>query len=163
MQDQLPFLIQTGAGNTLELTPQSAAALDIVAISENQYHILYQGKKYIAELESVDFPNRTYQIKVNGNSFPVHIADKYERLIKSMGLGVGGATKVNAINAPMPGLVLDIMVTEGQTVQKGDPLLILEAMKMENVIKSAGEGVVKAIKVKKGTPVDKGTLLISFV
>jgi biotin carboxyl carrier protein len=62
----------------------------------------------------------------------------------------------------MPGMVLGIMVTEGQDVQKGDPLLILEAMKMENVLKAVGEGRVKAIKVQKGTAVDKNQLLIEM-
>ena len=62
----------------------------------------------------------------------------------------------------MPGLVLELNVEAGQTIAKGDPLLILEAMKMENVIKSAGEGVVEEILVKKGAAVEKGALLIKL-
>jgi biotin carboxyl carrier protein len=54
------------------------------------------------------------------------------------------------------------MAEVGQTVEKGTPLLILEAMKMENVIKALGEGIVKAIKVEKGQAVDKGQLLIEM-
>ena len=62
----------------------------------------------------------------------------------------------------MPGLVLNILVSPGQMVQKGDPLLILEAMKMENVLKAAGEGQVKAVKVQQGMAVDKGQLLLEM-
>ena len=62
----------------------------------------------------------------------------------------------------MPGLVLDVLVTPGQKVEKGDALLILEAMKMENVIKASGEGVVKSIQVTKGAAVDKGQLLVEM-
>jgi biotin carboxyl carrier protein len=69
---------------------------------------------------------------------------------------------MNTVKAPMPGLVLNIVVEPGQTVEKGDPMIILEAMKMENVIKAAGEGRVKAIKVQKGMAVDKGQLLIEL-
>jgi biotin carboxyl carrier protein len=62
----------------------------------------------------------------------------------------------------MPGLVIDILVKSGQSVQKNEPLLILEAMKMENVIKAAGDGIVKIINAKKGQPVDKGQTLLEF-
>jgi biotin carboxyl carrier protein len=62
----------------------------------------------------------------------------------------------------MPGMVLSVSVAEGQQVQKGDPLLVLEAMKMENVIKSPGEGTVKSIAVKAGAAVEKNALLIRF-
>jgi biotin carboxyl carrier protein len=90
------------------------------------------------------------------------VADYYERLVHQLGLSVGGVHKMNTVKAPMPGLVLNIVVEPGQTVEKGDPMIILEAMKMENVIKAAGEGRVKAIKVQKGMAVDKGQLLIEL-
>jgi biotin carboxyl carrier protein len=72
------------------------------------------------------------------------------------------AAKVSDIKAPMPGLIVAIKVEEGQTVAKGDPIMILEAMKMENILKSPGDGVVKAIKVKLRDNVEKGQVLIQF-
>ena len=75
---------------------------------------------------------------------------------------VGVTQKVGDIKAPMPGLVIEVAVEIGQTVTKGDKVLILEAMKMENVIKAAGDGVVKAIHTTKGQPVEKGQLLIEM-
>jgi biotin carboxyl carrier protein len=62
----------------------------------------------------------------------------------------------------MPGMVLDVKVTEGDAVKKGDALLVLEAMKMENIIRSTGAGVVKKIHVKKGVAVEKSQVLIRF-
>ena len=62
----------------------------------------------------------------------------------------------------MPGLILDVLVSAGDTVAKDDPLIILEAMKMENVLKSAGDGVVKSIEVAKGQAVDKNQILIEL-
>ena len=62
----------------------------------------------------------------------------------------------------MPGLIIDLKIKAGDTVQQGDPLLILEAMKMENILKSPGEGVIKNLKVKKGDHVEKGQVLIEF-
>ena len=62
----------------------------------------------------------------------------------------------------MPGLILEINIEEGQEVKENDPLLILEAMKMENVINSPRDGVIKSIAVSQGNTVEKNALLIEF-
>jgi biotin carboxyl carrier protein len=62
----------------------------------------------------------------------------------------------------MPGLILEINVAVGQHVAENDPLLILEAMKMENSFLSPRDGIIKSIVVVKGQAVDKGQLLIEF-
>ena len=82
--------------------------------------------------------------------------------MQKLGLSIGGSQKQNVVKAPMPGLVLSVMVEPGQVVSKGDPLLILEAMKMENVIKAIGDGTVKSVAVEKGAAVEKGHLLLEM-
>ena len=62
----------------------------------------------------------------------------------------------------MPGLILKVLVTEGQEIKKGDPVLILEAMKMENVFKAPGDAIVKTIKYKAGEAVEKGAILVEL-
>ena len=79
-----------------------------------------------------------------------------------MGLSVGNSQKIKEVKAPMPGLVLDILVETNQTISKGDALLILEAMKMENVLKAEGDGIIKSIEVSKGAAVDKGQVIIEM-
>ncbi len=81
-------------------------------------------------------------------------------MVNRMGLSVAAASKISDIKAPMPGLVLSVQVQEGQEVQHGEPLLVLEAMKMENLIKSPGSGRVKRIHVSNGNTVEKNQLLI---
>jgi biotin carboxyl carrier protein len=157
-----PFQIQVNEGQTLEITPEQAAQLDLVPDTDGRLHILSGGKKYTAEIIETNYAERAFVLRINGSVFRVHIADKYERLIKNMGLTLGSAQKLNELKAPMPGLVLNIVVEPGQKVAKGDPLLILEAMKMENVLKSPGEAVVKSVAVQKGVAVEKGALLITF-
>ena len=70
----------------------------------------------------------------------------------------GGTT----VNAPMPGTILKVNVTNGQTVKKGDVLMVLEAMKMENEIMSPCDGTVSAVAVTKGATVETGSLLCSI-
>ena len=147
-----PFDVQAG----------EADALNMVSLSNNSYHILKNNKAYKADIDHVDFKSKTFQLKINGTQYAVKINDKYDRLIDQLGMKVGTVQKVGDIKAPMPGLVLEVAVEVGATVAKGDKVLILEAMKMENVIKAAGDGVVKAIHITKGTAVEKGQLLIEM-
>ena len=89
-------------------------------------------------------------------------AENFHLLQEHQSIEVGVRKDISEIRAPMPGLILDIPTAEGTTVQEGDPLLILEAMKMENVIASPRAGVVKKICVTKGAAVEKKELLLEF-
>jgi biotin carboxyl carrier protein len=79
-----------------------------------------------------------------------------------MGLENALTPKVSDLKAPMPGLVLQILVEPGQEIKKGDKILILEAMKMENAIKAPADAIVAQIHINPGTAVDKNQLLITF-
>jgi len=135
---------------------------DIIPIEENTYHILHNNTAYNAIALDANFKAKTYTISVNGNSYKVSIADAYDQMVDQMGLLVNTSKKENEIKAPMPGLILDILVKEGQEIHEGTPLLVLSAMKMENSILSQSDGIVKAIKVKKDDAVDKGQLIIEM-
>ncbi|HMN90238.1 MAG TPA: acetyl-CoA carboxylase biotin carboxyl carrier protein subunit [Saprospiraceae bacterium] len=140
----------------------SIGGLDIVSVGPKQFHILKDHKAFLAELVTHDAVTRQFEIKINGNLYQIRLEDQYDQLVKKLGLTTKKTHKVKDIKAPMPGLVLSIQVEVGQTVQKGDPLLILEAMKMENVLKSPGEGTVKTIHAQQGAAVEKGYLLIEM-
>ena len=135
---------------------------DFVKEKDGHFHILKNNKAFRAEIVNADFSKKTFTIKVNGNSYEINISDRFDQLVNQLGLSVVNTQKVTDVKAPMPGLVLGISVEVGQEVQKGDGLLILEAMKMENVIKSVGEGIVKAIHIDQGKAVEKGQLLIEM-
>lgn len=162
MKNAEPFKISVNNQHSFDIQPDQAQALDLVRNADGSFHLLHEGRSYHAELIGEKFDTREFVFRINGEKFTVHIADLYDRLIQQLGLSVGASQKSNQVKAPMPGLVLSVSVEAGQQVAKGDPLLILEAMKMENVIKAAGDGAIKAVHVVQGAAVDKGQLLIEF-
>jgi biotin carboxyl carrier protein len=145
-----------------DLTENDLKNLDAVSLESNKFHVLKEHKPYKAVIVSADFLSKKYTITVNKNTYEVAISDTLDNLIKSMGIERGRTKVVNTIKAPMPGLILEISVAVGQTVKENDPLLILEAIKMENSFLSPRDGVIKSIAVEKGNAVDKGQLLIEF-
>jgi biotin carboxyl carrier protein len=136
--------------------------VDMVPIDDRHFHLLSGGKSYRAELVSANHNRKLFTIKINGSKYQVQLADAYDQMVERLGLGVVAAKAVKDIMAPMPGLVLQIMVKAGEEVQEGQTLLILEAMKMENVIKAAADGIIAQVEVSQGTAVDKGQLMIKM-
>lgn len=135
---------------------------DLIALGNGQYHIRYQNQSYPAEVIKIDRETKSVELKVRGKKYTVKLRDNVDLLMEKMGMSSASSSKVNAIKAPMPGLIIDLRVKVGDTVNAGDPLLILEAMKMENIIKSPGTATVKLVKIKKGDSVEKGHVLIEF-
>ncbi len=136
--------------------------LNMVKLREGKYHIISDHKSYSVELVSLDKTKKLVSVKVNNNVYEVALKDKMDELLEKLGMDNLTEAKTEDLKAPMPGLILEIAVEKGQSVAKGDKLLILEAMKMENVIKAAGDAIVEDIKVKVGDSVDNGQILITF-
>jgi len=135
---------------------------DLIKVSEGHFHILLNNKSFNAEIVKADVQTKSFSIKINGVIYVVALKDKFDLLLEKMGMNNGMANKVNNVKAPMPGLIIDLKVQDGDQVRSGDPLLILEAMKMENIIKASGDGTVKSVRVKKGESVEKNQVLIEF-
>lgn len=156
------YILKVGSDYEFKLNASDISEADILSISKSKHHVLLNNKSTIAETITTDFNLKSYQVKVNNNTYNVKINNDLDTLIKDMGFEVGASKQINEIKAPMPGLILDIMVKIGQEVKDNDALLILEAMKMENIITSPRDGIIKTISVVKGNAVDKNELLIEF-
>lgn len=131
-------------------------------LNASNYHVLLNNKSYSIECVSVDYDAKSLQLKVNGRLYQCSIKDQFDDLLKQLGLDNLNTKKINEVKAPMPGLVLKVLLEEGQSFQKGDNLIVLEAMKMENILKAPSDGVVKNIKVKSGDKVEKNEVLITL-
>jgi acetyl/propionyl-CoA carboxylase alpha subunit len=135
--------------------------IDASFVNENQANILLNNRSYNAELVGVN-DNNTVTIKVNGVEYVVAAEDRFDALLKQLGMDNLAATKVSDLKAPMPGLVLDILVKEGDEILKGDNLVVLEAMKMENILKATADARIAKVIARKGDKLEKGSVIIQF-
>lgn len=136
--------------------------LDLSKISSSQTHILYQNKSYNVEIIDANQQDKTCKIKINGTIYETKVEDQFDQLLKQLGMDNLASSKVTEIKAPMPGLVLRVLVEAHAEVKKGDNLLVLEAMKMENILKSPTDGIVSKVAIKQGDKVEKNQILIQF-
>lgn len=137
-----------------------AFSWDVSKISPKVYHILKDNRSFNVEvLGKVD---GIHQLKVNGTIYEAQTIDQFDELLKSLGMEKGAAGKVNELKAPMPGMVLHIDVRPGDQLKKGDRVLVLEAMKMENVIKAPADVTVASIEIETGKTVDKNQVMVRF-
>jgi biotin carboxyl carrier protein len=148
-----------GTNGTVNETP---FYLDTITNKNGSLSIIKDNVSYNVEVVKVNYDDKTISLKVNNSTYTVSVKDEYDALLKQLGMENLGAKKINELKAPMPGLVLNIVVSEGQEVKKGDALIVLEAMKMENSLKSPTDGVIKKIAIHKGDAVEKNQLLITF-
>jgi len=152
------FQIDT-SGNSI-MVDNEVLVVDIEKIRDNLYHVLKDYKGYSIEIIAIKREEKEVTLRINEKTVVLQLQDEMDLLLEKMGMGAATLNKVADVKSPMPGLVLDIKVQVGDAVEKGTPLLILEAMKMENNIKSVGAGVVKAVNVKKGDAVEKNEILL---
>jgi biotin carboxyl carrier protein len=161
VNDSYDFEVSNDKG-VLKLNNEEIA-LDVqTLVSGRSVHVLYNHKSYMVELVDLNEEEGTQSIKVNGNLYTVSIKDEFDLLLKRLGLDNGLSNTIRDVKAPMPGLVLKILVEEEAMVSKGDNLLVLEAMKMENIIKSPTAGQIKKILVHQGDKIEKNTVLVQF-
>ena len=135
---------------------------DLIEVRENTFHIIKDNKSYNATLISFNAEEKTMVLKVNGNDYEISIKDKNDLLLQQLGISAKSSSAVQFIKAPMPGLIINVSVNIGDEVKKGDTLLILEAMKMENVIKSPRDGKIKKVNVQLRNPVEKNQVMLEF-
>lgn len=144
------------------LVNQNPVTWDLKWIGDRNVHLIRGNESIEAELLSFDRETKTIQIRLGFKTATLQVKDRFDNLLEQMGMNAEGSGAIKNIKAPMPGLILDLKVKPGDEVKKGDVVLILEAMKMENIIKSPGDGIVKEVKVSLKQSVEKNQVLIQF-
>ena len=122
------------------------------------FSLIVDGKSHEAYVQEGD---ENWQVLMRGRLYPVKVEDEREKRLRAAAGGGVAETGEFHLKAPMPGLVIAIPVTEGQEVKKGQVLLILESMKMQNELKAPRDGRVSRIRVKPGESVEQKQALLS--
>jgi len=140
-------------GETLEV--------DFVSVADQPaFSLLLGGKSF----EAYVYPEEgNLQVLMQGRSFSIIVEDEREKRLSVAGGSTVSESSEYLLRSPMPGLVISLPVSEGQEVKKGDVLLILESMKMQNELKSPREGILSRVKVKPGDNVEQRQILLSVI
>ena len=141
---------------------ESQSGAELIWNDRDFFTISYKGQSFNGEILNRDIENQKLILKINHREFEIRKKFELDALIAELGLDKVKIKKLRELGSPMPGRILSIHVKAGDHVKVGDPILSLEAMKMENILKSDGEGIVKRIAIEKEQVVDKGQLLIEF-
>ena len=136
---------------------------DIVKLSNNKFHMIWEHQSFSIEFLKTDETGKQLDMVINGKRKQVVMANEFDMLLAKLGMDKMAGSKANSIKAPMPGLVISIKVKEGDQVKKGDPILVLEAMKMENVIKAPADAIIGKINVMERSAVEKNQVLVGLV
>jgi biotin carboxyl carrier protein len=143
-------------------TQYEVDAIDLVQKSPAEFNLVRNHKSVNAILIDADQSAKSQIIEIEGENYDVQIKDELDQVLDTMGFSTAAGEQIKEIKAPMPGLVLEVAVTEGQQVHQGDKILILVAMKMENSIMTHTDATIKRIAVKAGEAVEKGQVLVEL-
>jgi biotin carboxyl carrier protein len=149
-------------GQTEEVQGDESSSWDWKSIGEGVFDVRMGHKNLRVELVEGPDPQGHVLVRVNGVERQLQVLDRQQLLLESLGMSHNEEGEETEVVAPMPGKVLSVDVSIKDLVTEGQALLVLEAMKMENVIRSPREGVIAKIEVKAGVAVEKGAVLVTY-
>jgi biotin carboxyl carrier protein len=135
-----------------ELSDIEGSPVRMVKIGTNVYRVVAQKRQ----------GRGRYTLWVDGYRYETEALDERTRAIQDLSAASAGPLGPAPILAPMPGLIVRVNVKVGDTVEAGEGVVVMEAMKMENELRATAAGVVKSVEVAAGTAVEKGALLVSL-
>lgn len=135
-------------------------AVDFADVDQQAvFTLLINGESYEAFIQETE--DGQWQVLLRGMMYSAQVEDEREKRLRAAGgITAGGAAGEFNLRAPMPGLVVAVPVSEGQAVKKGENLVVLESMKMQNELKSPRDGTVMRVKVKPGDSVEQNQIMI---
>jgi biotin carboxyl carrier protein len=124
------------------------------------YSLIVDGRSHESYIYQGD---DNWQVLMRGRLYPVQVEDEREKRLRAAAGGGIAETGEYHLRAPMPGLVVAIPVTEGQPVKRGEVILILESMKMQNELKAPRDGTIGRLRVRPGETVEQKQTLLSLM
>lgn len=152
-------------GNVALFSNGNVSEFDYKFLAEDLILLRVDNKNYVIKNETVhdsDIKNTEFLLEYNSRNYEAVCKNELELLTEKFARQRGGVKIKNELLSPMPGAIVKINAKEGQEVKKGEVLIVLEAMKMENELKAAANCKVQKIFVEEKASVDKNQLLIKF-
>ena len=149
-------------GRVEQVAPGSEESWDWKQLAPGVFDVRMGNRN--VRIERMDGPDEkgNVTIRVNGVVQALQVLGPQQLLLESMGMSANVDTQEKHVESPMPGKILQVMVAPGTVVDEGDPLLVLEAMKMENVIRAPRSGVIAGVEAQVGEAVEKAAKLVTY-
>ena len=149
-------------GRVEQVAPGSEESWDWKQLAPGVFDVRMGNRN--VRIERMDGPDEkgNVTIRVNGVVQALQVLGPQQLLLESMGMSANVETQEKHVESPMPGKILQVMVATGTEVDEGDPLLVLEAMKMENVIRAPRSGVIAGVQAQVGEAVEKAATLVTY-
>ncbi len=136
--------------------------MDTAPYEEKAFHVICHHQSMDVRILTFDTHTKTMTISLEGKVLTLSIVEPHDELLQKVSAAAGNGQTHEKILSPMPGMIQRILISEQDDVSAGDPVVVLNAMKMENVLKSPVSGKVKEILVSEGEQVEKGKVLVQF-
>lgn len=136
--------------------------IDFELVETNDVQIIFRTGEKLHKISNINVEGSSIECTVNGKWITADLKNEQQLLLESLGFKTNSEKSAGSLQAPMPGKILELLVEEGDSVGLGDPVAILEAMKMENELKAPCDGTITSISVTTGTNVEKNQLLIEI-
>ena len=149
------------AGDTVTIDGETVHAR-LVDVEGTPVSLLTVGERVYRVIARRGDARGRYSLTVDGRRFAVEALDERTRAIRDLSAAAAAAAGPSPLVAPMPGLVVRVTVQPGDSVQQGQGLVVMEAMKMENELRAPAAGIVKAVHAVPGNAVEKGALLVEL-
>lgn len=162
MSESLPVFKVKANEFVFSFDQSTIEAADFVKKSPTEFNLLHNHRSLNARLLEEDATGKKLKLEVDGEVFTIEIKDELDQMLEQMGFGTASGKVIKEVKAPMPGMVLEVNVENGQAVKEGEKLLILGAMKMENSIMIHADAVIKRVAVTAGQAVEKGQVLVEL-
>lgn len=159
----------TGNDSEIEVELDNESGIYKSGDSEDKYEFTSQNGRYflrigtkLHKIDNVNYDGSEIEFSIDGSWHKVSVKDEQELLLDRLGFKTGNAVAEGSLKAPMPGKILEILVKEGDAVVKDQPLIILEAMKMENELKSPIDGTIIKIEAETGQSLEKNSPILEI-
>jgi len=155
---------------TIEITLENGKAQAIVNGKETEFdfkksdsgRLLLRTENKVYRIDNITNNGKSVEFTFNGEWVQADVKNDQDLLLEKLGFKTDAAVSIGTLNAPMPGKILELLVKEGDTVELGDPVAILEAMKMENELKAPAAGTILSVSVEENMNVEKNQRLLEI-